>query len=315
MVGLFPVFRKELADHFSSRRFLILLGLICLTGLASTYVAAQTIRSEVTSADTAAGFVFLRLFTASGSVLPSFIAFISFLGPLAGLALGFDAINSELNRGTLSRILAQPIFRDSLINGKFLAGLATVAIMVAATGLVLAGLGLRAIGVPPNMEELARLLIFFGLTVIYVAFWMSLAILFSILFRQAATAALAGMAVWIVATFFVGMFASLAADSIVRLNDQSPPEVQIQNETTRQLLARVSPTTLYQEATITVLTPKVRSLGPVLYTDIQRMVDAPLSLTQSLLVVWPQVVSLIALTVICFAISYVRFMRQEIRAP
>lgn len=45
------------------------------------------------------------------------------------------------------------------------------------------------------------------------------------------------------------------------------------------------------------------------------MVDAPLSLTQSLLVVWPQVVGLVALTLLCFAASYLGFMRQEIRAP
>lgn len=313
-VGLLPVFRKELADHFSSRRFVMMLVLVVITGLASTYVAAQTIRSEVSFFDRA-GFVFLRLFTASGEVLPSFIAFISFLGPLVGLALGFDAVNSEFNRGTLSRILAQPVYRDSLINGKFLAGLTTIAIMIGATGLMLAGLGLRNIGVPPTGEEVARLLIFFLLTVVYVAFWMSLAVLFSILFRQAATSALAGMGVWIVTTFFVGMFAGLLANALVPLHPQSPVDDQVRNEQTRQLLARISPTTLYQEATLVVLTPRIRALGPVLITDIQRMVDAPLSLTQSLLVIWPQAVGLLALTALCFAASYLRFMRQEIRAP
>jgi ABC-2 type transport system permease protein len=314
MVGLWPVFRKELADNFSSRRFVITLALVCITGLAATNVAAQTIRNEITASDRS-GFVFLRLFTASGDVLPSFIFFLSFLGPLVGLALGFDAINSEFNRGTLSRVLAQPIYRDALVNGKFAAGLTTIAIMILATGLLLAGLGLRAIGVPPTFEEGVRLLIFFVMTIIYVAFWMSLAILFSILFRQAATSALAGMAVWIVSTFFIGMFATLLSDAIVPLNPQSTVETQIRHEQTRQLLARVSPSTLYQESTIAVLTPRVRSLGPVLVTEIQRMVDAPLSLTQSLIVIWPQAVMLIALTAICFAASYLRFMRQEIRAP
>ena len=313
MVGILPVFRKELADHFSSRRFTIMLVLILATGLAATYVAAQTIRSEVTGVDPR--FVFLRLFTTSNNVLPSFIAFITFLGPLAGLALGFDAVNSEFNRGTLSRVLAQPVYRDALVNGKFAAGLVTIALMIGGTGLVLAGLGLRLIGVPPTLEEAARLGIFFFLTVTYVAFWMSLAILFSIYFRQTATSALAGIAVWIVSTFFVAMFAGLIADGLVPLREQSTVEEQLRHEQARQMLARVSPITLYQEAVLPVLTPEIRALGPVLVSDIQRMVDAPLSLDQSLLVVWPQVVGLIALTVICFAASYLRFMTQEIRAP
>ena len=44
------------------------------------------------------------------------------------IGLGFDLINSEHNRRTLSRILAQPIYRDALLFGKFLAGLLTIAI-------------------------------------------------------------------------------------------------------------------------------------------------------------------------------------------
>ncbi len=40
----------------------------------------------------------------------------------------------------------------------------------------------------------------------------------------------------------------------------------------------------------------------------------PLPLGQSFLIVWPQLVGLIALTSICFAASYIIFMRREIRA-
>ena len=43
-------------------------------------------------------------------------------------------------------------------------------------------------------------------------------------------------------------------------------------------------------------------------------IPSPLPLGQSLLVVWPQLTGLIAATVICFAISYIMFMRREIRS-
>jgi ABC-2 type transport system permease protein len=39
----------------------------------------------------------------------------------------------------------------------------------------------------------------------------------------------------------------------------------------------------------------------------------PLMLRQSILVVYPHIVALIALTLICFAVSYLIFMMQEIR--
>ena len=38
------------------------------------------------------------------------------------------------------------------------------------------------------------------------------------------------------------------------------------------------------------------------------------SLDQSLLLAWPQVVILVALTIFCFAAAYVVFLRQEVRA-
>src|SRR5262249_8492307 len=80
-------------------------------------------------------------------------------------------------------------------------------------------------------------------------------------------------------------------------------------------LARISPTRLYAEATSTLMNPSKNMLGDlVLASDVRGMLPSPLSLGQSLLLVWPQVTSLIAATCLLFAASYIRFMRQEIRA-
>jgi ABC-2 type transport system permease protein len=238
-----------------------------------------------------------------------------FLGPLVGLALGFDAINGEQARGTLSRLLAQPIYRDSVINGKFLAGLTTIAVMLTSITLLAVGLGIPLVGRPPGLDDLARLVVFLFLTVVYVAFWMAVAIFFSILFRQVATAALAGIALWIACAFFVGMLAGVAADVIAPLGQDPTPQQVLRNDELRRAFARVSPTRLYAEAATIVMNPSRNMLGDlVLSSEIRGMVPSPLSLQQSLLLVWPQVSGLVALTCVCFAASYIRFMRQEIRA-
>ncbi len=313
MPGFIAVFRKEMADQFASKRFMILFVLILLAGLSATYTAAQSISSDVSSASSSNTFVFLRLFTVSSGNLPSFVAFVGFLGPLVGLALGFDAINGEYGRGTLSRVLAQPIYRDSVINGKFAAGVVTIAVMLLSISLVLGGLGLRMIGIPPTGDELMRLLFWLFIAVVYVAFWMAVSILFSILFRQTATSALAAIALWIFFTFFMGMIAGTVADAISPANQQDPQTV-IDNANIAMGLARISPATLYGETTETILTPSVRTLGPVLLSQVVGMVPGALPLDQSLMVVWPQFVGLVTLTLACFALSYARFMRQEIRA-
>src|SRR5205085_87291 len=148
---------------------------------------------------------------------------------LVAIGLGFDLVNSEHNQRTLSRILAQPIYRDALLFGKFLGGLATIGISLVALWLLVIGLGLVLLGLPPSVEEMARALIMLGVTVVYAGVWLALAMLFSIVFRSAATAAL-------------------------------------------------------------------------------------LPLLQSVLVVWPQVVGLIAATILLLVIGYVVFQRQEVRA-
>jgi ABC-2 type transport system permease protein len=315
MPGLAAVYRKELADHFSSKRFVILFALVMIAGLGASYVAAQSIRDELSRTAGTSSSVFLMVFTASNGSLPAFVTFIGFLGPLVGLALGFDAINGEQARGTLSRLLAQPIYRDSVINGKFLAGLSTIAVMLVTITLLAAGLGIPLVGQPPAAGDVARLVLFLAVSVIYVAFWMAAAILFSILFRQTATAALAGIALWIVCAFFVGMLAGVAADLIVPLG-QDPAAAQVlRNDEVRRGLARISPTRLYAEATSTLMNPSKNMLGElVLASEVRGMLPNPLSLGQSLLLVWPQVTSLVAATCLLFAASYIRFMRQEIRA-
>jgi len=292
---MIAVFRKELADHLSSKRFFIFLILVWALAIFSAYIATQDIRGRV-GIDTE--FVFLTFFTTTSRELFSFMVFLALFIPIISIALGFDAINSERNSGNLSRLLSQPIYRDGVINGKFLAGLAVLAIMVVSVIAILAGLGLRIIGVPPAAQEVLRLVAFALISIIYGAFWMALAVLFSILFKSATTSMLSSIGLWI---FFV-LFMPLIATAVTE-------DAAIQG-----IIARISPYTLYGEVISTLLMPSLDSTtAALLYTNTGRLPN-PLSFTQSLSLVWPQLVSIIALAVICFAISYIRFMREEIRA-
>jgi len=82
----------------------------------------------------------------------------------------------------------------------------------------------------------------------------------------------------------------------------------------RFLLMQVMPNELYSEATSTLLMPSVRSLGPLTMEQLEGAIPGPLPLGQSLLLVWPQLTGLIALTIFCFILSYLAFMRREIRS-
>jgi len=296
---MITIVRKELADYFTSVRCFILFLLVLLASAAGLYAAQQGIRMV----DTSTGFVFLNLFTTSGESIPSLGTFISIFVPIIGIALGFDAINREYSTGTMSRILSQPIYRDSVINGKFLAGIITLAIMVATTLLLVSGFGLRMIGVAPSAEEIIRLFIYFVSIVIFGAFWMGLAILFSVIIRNLAVSLLASIAVWLFFGFFYTM---LIVPAVVKAVNMTVD--------TYLLLLRLSPNTLFDEAVMAVLLPQSRGLGFYASSDVSYMILNPLPLDQSLLLVWPQLTTMIGLAAVCFAVSYIVFMRQEIRA-
>ena len=304
---------KEISDQVRSWRFIILIAIIALTCLGSMYTALTNISHATKSGDSEGAFLFLKLFTISDGALPPFFIFISFLGPLLGISLGFDAINSEQNKGTLSRILAQPIHRDYLINAKFMAALIVISIMFFALGFLVMGFGLTSIGIPPTAEEFLRIIFFIILSIVYVAFWLNLSILFSVRFRQQATSALAGIAVWL---FFI-VFYPMIVNLIVSVNASSGMVTTHQifiNQQLKLTLMRLSPNELFSEATTTLLIPSVRSIGPLTMEQVYATIPGPLPVGQSLLLVWPQVIGLIAATVLCFVISYVSFMRREIRS-
>lgn len=308
--GLWAVTAKEMADHLTSARMLILELLILLTAAGTVYAATQSLRESVGQDP----FVFLKLFTTARDPLPAFIGFLGFLVPLTAIALGFDSVNGEFNQRTMSRVLAQPIYRDALLLGKFLAGLFTLALVLTTIWLLIVGMGLIGLGVPPGGEEVLRGVWFLVLTIFYGGIWLALAMLFSITFRQPATAALASIAVWLFFIVFWGIIANLLAQTLQPVQLGLPQEVlaQAQMEST---LSRLSPNTLYAEAILAVLNPGIRALGLVLPIQLQGAVlGTPLPLNQSLLLIWPHLTGLIAATILLFALSYILFQRQEIRA-
>jgi ABC-2 type transport system permease protein len=315
MTGLKEILWKELSDCFNSKRFVVLFLLIYVAGIATVYIASQNIRSSV---DDSTKYIFLNLFTTSGSSNPfSFPLFMSIFIPIIGIALGFDAVNSERVSGNLSRLLAQPVYRDDVINGKFLAGVIMMALMIFSMVILVSGLGLRMIGVPPQAEEILRLFTFIVISILYGAFWMSLAILFSVLFRKTSTSALTSIAIWMFLFLFGSLIAALIAGAVLHTSTQNASVSDImQFDNLFRMISRVSPGTLYSESIQAILLPSMGTSSPTMMVIgiYSGLTPTPLPLTQSLLIVWPQIVALVALTAVCFAIAYIKFMREEIRA-
>jgi ABC-2 type transport system permease protein len=318
MRGLSAIYRKELADHFSSYRFVILFALIAMVSLITSYRAAISL-SEILEGVAKPGFVFLMLFSTTGALF-SMVQFVAFFGPLIGLVLGFDAINRERAHGTLIKLVSQPIYRDAVINGKFLAGVTTITVMLVCIVMTISGFGLMLLGIVPGIEEILRLLVYLIISVSYISFWLGISILFSIVFKGIATSALASVALWIFLSFFVSLGASVLADTMAPVDSRQGAyaEKVIRNARIRETISLLSPMLLYSDASGIIVDPTRKTTSRLLLMGSMEQFSMtrfqnPLPLGQSILVVCPHMVALVAITLVCFCISYAVFMVQEVR--
>ncbi len=310
---------KEFADHLLSARFIVLLVVLALAAVVPLYFASARIR-ELAEQASGAQAVFLALFTLGSQQVPLLRvdAFVGIVAPLLGIAFAFDAVNGERSEGTLPRLLSQPIHRDDVINGKFAAGLAIISLVLTAIVAIIAGFGLLRLGIVPAGGEVLRIVAWLGLTIVYVALWLAFGLLLSVLLRRAATSALIGFGIWILITIFGGLIVGLIAGLLAPIPSGGGATDILASAQLQQLITRLLPSTLYQEASLVLLDPSITqvstpsTIGQAIAA--QEQIASLLSLDQSLLLVWPHVVALVALTVACFAAAYVAFMRQEVRA-
>ncbi|MFB0557529.1 MAG: ABC transporter permease [Candidatus Bathyarchaeia archaeon] len=324
MAGTLTVAQKELRDQFGSKRFMILFGLVLLLSSLAAYQGVDFIRNNEN-----AGFVYIF----SGTQMSfSFIQTMVYFGPLLGLALGFDAINKERANGTLSILLGQPIFRDSVINGKFLAGAAALTTLVVGTIGIMSGLAIPMLGFGPTMAEASKIVVLTLLTIVYLVFWMCLGILYSVLTRRTSTSIMASIATWLTFSIVISILASVVSGFLVPLPGGSfrtrgeegqegqggPGGFQISEEFMEAMqkrsammttIQRLSPTNLYQEAASDIL----GMFGGFMRVMGRQEFQRTLTLNEALAGNWANIAAIVVGLVICFAGSYMMFLRSEIR--
>ena len=185
--------------------------------------------------------------------------------------------------------------------------------MLTALWLFVIGLAIFMLGLPPGTEEVLRGFAFLIAAIAYGGVWLGLAMLFSVVFRSAATAALASLAVWLLFAFFWNMVITVITPIIAPVDPYNPMSILYTVEV-GQALSRLSPNTLFAETTMAFLNPATRSLGLVLQSQMQGAISGPLPFSESVALVWPQATGLLASVIGLFTVAYVMFQRQEVRA-
>ena len=301
MADIFTVATKEFSDIVKSRRFTILIvifGLVMTIAMATIYIRIIQTMPSLPGVPMPRGFLGMMAFVLS-STLSSF-------APIMGVALGCDTISGEREKGTLKLILAQPVFRDTIINGKFLAATSAVSLAILITSLASVGASTIIIGITPTAEEALRMALFLLFSILFTMTYYGISTFLSTILKKTSQSVILSVTLWAVFTFVVPIIASLIAITI------APPIFTPGQPSDEESIRRFTATV----ETMSSVTPNYHFnkigqylLSPYAPTPTQEKA----SITSSLMYAGPNILVLVIVTALVFIFSYITFTRQEVK--
>lgn len=215
------VARKEIADQMNSNKFLIVFGLLLLLTAAMSFQGAQTYQDSMESfqesqnSDSMTGFApekptILDAFT----MLTQGINF-GLIGGLLALMLSFNTVSGERDRNTLKLLTSYPLHRDSIITGKFVAGIFTLTVASAASFMVASAIIIGMTGAAVTGAAAARILLMLGGTVLYMSCIYGMGTLLSTVFKDSSTALTGGILALVLFALVIPQMSFMVADFLV----------------------------------------------------------------------------------------------------
>jgi ABC-2 type transport system permease protein len=207
--GVIIIAKKEFVDHVRSRKFLLLLGILLvvacvgiLNGIADYHAEVKDYNSfqSIISASPTGESKLPEYLTLKPSVLLVFNemgTLFVMIGGILGIAMGFDLITREKESKSLKLLLAHPAYRDEVINGKALGGIAAIAIALAAV-MVLSLALLLVSGLVPDGLELLYILIFSAVTFLYIFTCFAISLMMSAACEESGKALIFSLVIFIV---------------------------------------------------------------------------------------------------------------------
>ncbi|WP_298667524.1 ABC transporter permease [uncultured Methanofollis sp.] len=327
--GLWVVAQKEFADHLTNPAFLVLSFLLILVCIVPFQQGLDNYDSALALyADPAK----LAEFGPEGSVGGGLAAeiysplhdVVSTAGAILAIAMGFDLVSRERQTGSLKLLLARPVFRDEIITGKVLGGVAALTAVTAA-GLALSVAVLLFRGIVPGADDLVSVLLFGLATVALLAFYFCLALTISAVAGESGKAFLYALVAFFILSTLVPVVGSEVRNDIAGsysdlLDHADHSDRQSARETYEERMTLIdsvvtvfSPQMNYKTVVQYCLNPRITEYQP--FRGHLELLPAgteahPLD---ALARCWQNVLVLVLAPIALFGLAFLAFLRMDIR--
>jgi ABC-2 type transport system permease protein len=229
---LFNVARKEFSDHITSRRFIIILGLLLVISTISIYDGIENYNNSLEAYTEQLQQMeefddpYRSWMPQKPSIMYVFISMMSYmtmLGGILAIAIGFDLVSKEKETRSLKSLLSHPVYRDEIINGKALGGVAALGFAMALALAIALGL-LLIFSVVPTLEEFAAILIFGAVSLGFLLAYFAVALTMSTAAKESGNALIYTLVIFFAVSSLLPMFGMMAANAFAG-DPPEPPEM------------------------------------------------------------------------------------------
>lgn len=230
---------KEVKSAFRDHIFLIITALFVLLSVISVYIGSSTKNAELQ-----AYHDIVQLLKSQGetnlpsapliyplSVLSNLITYVSMIGSVVAIFLGFETFSGERNNGTLKLIAARPIYRDQIVSGKFFGGAIVIGSLLGVIMIFNLVLFVLVSGITPNVSEIFRLLSFFLIAFLYMMVFYAITMFVSLKTNDSAFGFMLMMILWLTFSFVLPQLADSQRSFAYALSATSQTVTQVPSDT------------------------------------------------------------------------------------
>jgi len=221
---LLNVARKEFSDHITSRRFVIILGLLLVISAIGMHSGIGNYNDRLESynqqlqhmQEVAVDGPYAGWMPEKPSIMLIFNAMMSYmttLGAVLAIAIGFDLVSKEKETRSLKSLLAHPVYRDEIINGKAVGGIAALGFAMA-LALAISLAMLLLFSIVPTLEEFVAILLFGVISLGFLLAYFAIALTMSTVSRESGNALIYTLVIFFAVSTLLPVLGAMAGDAL-----------------------------------------------------------------------------------------------------
>lgn len=239
MNGILTLAQKEVKLAFKDHIFLIMTLLFVLLSIVSVYIGSSTKNAELLAYQNIVQILHDQGATSMPSppeiyplsVLRNIISYVSMIGAVVAIFLGFESFSGERSDGTMRLIATRPIYRDQILTGKLLGGGMVIGILLGIILIFNMILFTIVSGMTPSLSEILRCLVFFIMAFIYMMIFFTATMYTSMNTNNSGFGFMMMMILWLTITFVLPQLADSQRSFAYALNATAQTVTQVPTDT------------------------------------------------------------------------------------